>query len=133
MLYPVYVHLGDDRHANGASVPDFPGCFSAADDWDDLAANIQEAVELYFEGEDMDVPAPSPLSDLVALEASGEYEGGTWVMIDIDVAKLDTRKERINLSVPRSALREIDAYADAHGMNRSRFMVDAALKQARSA
>jgi len=32
MLYPVYVHLGDETHAHGVTIPDFPGCFSAADD-----------------------------------------------------------------------------------------------------
>ncbi|WP_177313672.1 type II toxin-antitoxin system HicB family antitoxin, partial [Marinobacter gelidimuriae] len=31
--------------AHGAEVPDFPGCFSAADSWDELAGNIQEAIE----------------------------------------------------------------------------------------
>ncbi len=31
MLYPVYVHQGDAEHAHGVTLPDFPGCFSAAD------------------------------------------------------------------------------------------------------
>ena len=38
MLYPVYVHPGDADHAHGVTFPDFPGCFSAADDWSDLPA-----------------------------------------------------------------------------------------------
>ena len=58
MLYPVYVHLGDDNHAHGVTIPDFPGCFYAADDWDLLPTNIQEAIELYCEGEDMEIPVP---------------------------------------------------------------------------
>ena len=33
MLYPVYVHMGDAKHAHGVTFPDFPGCFSAADEW----------------------------------------------------------------------------------------------------
>ena len=128
MLYPVYVHMGDDQHAHGAEVPDFPGCFAAADDWSDLTRMVQEAVEVYCESEDMQVPEPS---DLSAFEGDDSYEGGIWVFIDIDLSKLDTRKERINLSVPVSALREIDEYASAHGFNRSGFMVQAALKAAR--
>lgn len=32
MLYPIYVHMGDDKHAHGIVFPDFSGCFSAADD-----------------------------------------------------------------------------------------------------
>lgn len=58
MLYPVYVHVGDDTHAHGVTVPDFPGCYSAADNWDELPAKIQEAIEVYCEGEDMDIPRP---------------------------------------------------------------------------
>ena len=131
MLYPVYVHLGDDGSAHGATIPDFPGCFSAADDWDDLPANVQEAVELYCDGEDMDIPTPSGLAEMVALERKGEYEGGTWVMIDIDLSKLDTRMQRINISLPANALREIDAYARAHDIPRSRFLVNAAIQVAR--
>ncbi len=34
MIYPAYVHLGDAYHAHGVTIPDFPGCFSAADAWD---------------------------------------------------------------------------------------------------
>jgi hypothetical protein len=33
MLYPVYVFMGDDATAFGMEFPDFPGCFSAVDDW----------------------------------------------------------------------------------------------------
>ncbi len=33
MLYPAYIHIGDDQHAHGVTIPDFPGCFSAADEW----------------------------------------------------------------------------------------------------
>jgi len=60
MIYPVYVHLGDAEHAHGATIPDFPGCFSAADDWQDLPAKIQEAIEVYCEGEALEIPAPTP-------------------------------------------------------------------------
>lgn len=87
MLYPVYVHAGDDKHAHGAEVPDFPGCFSAADSWDDLAGNIQEAIELYCEDEDMTIPAPSSLTELMA---NPDYQGGIWMMMDIDTEKLRT-------------------------------------------
>ena len=111
MLYPVYVRVGDDQYAHSVTIPDFPGCFSAADEWDDLPARIQEAVELHIDGEEMDVPEPSSIEAMLALEQSGECEGGLWMLIDIDVGKLDTRKERVNLTIPGNALREIDRYA----------------------
>jgi predicted RNase H-like HicB family nuclease len=129
MLYPVYVHMGDDEHAHGAEVPDFPGCFTAADEWQDLPRLVQEAVEVFFEGEDMEVPEPS---DLNVLRDNEDYTDGTWIFVDVDLNKLDIKKERVNLSIPAYALKEIDAYATSHGYNRSGFMVQAALIAARS-
>ena len=129
MLYPVCVHQGDTGSL-GAIVPDFPGCFSGADDWQELPRMVQEAIEVHCEGEDMELPAPSSLD---ALRGNPEYEGGQWVFVDVDPNALDTRKERVNLSIPVYALREIDAYVRTHGGNRSGFMVAAALSVARGA
>ena len=75
MLYPVYVHPGDERHAHGVTFPDFPGCFSAADDWADLPRLIQEAVEVYFEGEAGEVPPPTPLEVLAREEITPSEAG----------------------------------------------------------
>jgi predicted RNase H-like HicB family nuclease len=66
MLYPAYVHIGDNQRAHGVTIPDFSGCFSAADKWEDLPHMIQEAAEVYFEGEDIAVPAPTSLEQLAA-------------------------------------------------------------------
>ncbi|NEX20226.1 hypothetical protein G3480_07850, partial [Thiorhodococcus mannitoliphagus] len=86
MLYPAYVHLGDEAHAHSVTLPDFPGCFSAADAWDALPGAIQEAVELYFEGEDMEIPAPTPLETLAV---APEYTGGVWLLVDIVTSRAD--------------------------------------------
>lgn len=123
MLYPVYVHLGDERHAYGITIPDFPGCFSAADSWEDLTANIQEAAELHFEGEDLGIPMPTPLNELATRP---EYEGGVWMMVDIDLARIRPKSVRINISLPDSLLRRIDEYAKAHHLSRSGFLAKAA-------
>jgi len=94
MLYPVYVHVGDDTHAHGVTVPDFPGCYSAADSWDKLPTKIQEAIEVYCEGEDMDIPAPTPLE---VLTAQPEYQDGVWLLVDVDVSQLTTRPVRLKM------------------------------------
>lgn len=127
MLFPVYVHQADNGSL-GVTIPDFPGCFSGADDWQDLPRNVQEAIEVHCEGEDMEIPVPSQLEEL---RGNPDYEGGQWVFIDVNLDALDTRKERINLSVPVHALREIDTYVRAQGGNRSGFMVSAALSVVR--
>jgi predicted RNase H-like HicB family nuclease len=61
MLYPVYVHMGNDTTAHDVTFPDFEGCFAAADDWAALPTAIQEAVEAHFFGEYSPTPAPTPL------------------------------------------------------------------------
>ena len=85
MLYPVYVHQGNTEYADSVTIPDFPGCFSAADNWNELPAMVQEAIELYCEGEDMELPEPSSLEHLIK---NREYNNGFWMMLDINISKL---------------------------------------------
>ncbi|MGB0712283.1 MAG: type II toxin-antitoxin system HicB family antitoxin [Gammaproteobacteria bacterium] len=123
MLYPVYVHLGDDSHAHGVTVPDFPGCFAAADHWQGLAAAVQEAAEVYFDGEDLDIPEPTPLE---ALAQQPEFEGGVWLLTDIDLDRIRPKSVRLNISLPSSLVRRIDAYAKSRHLSRSGFLAKAA-------
>ena len=127
MLYPVYVYLGDSDQAHGVAMPDFPGCFSAADDWQDLPRLVQEAVEVWCMGENLDLPEPTALEKLAR---NGKFSGGVWMLIEIDVTKLDTRANqrpvRINVSIPAGLLHEIDNAARAQGATRSGFLAEAA-------
>jgi predicted RNase H-like HicB family nuclease len=123
MLYPAYVHLGDDQHAHGVTIPDFPGCFSAADEWEDLPRMIQEAAEVYFEGEDIPVPAPTSLEKLAV---NPEYQGGVWLLVDIDLSKLKVKAKRVNITMSENLLNEIDRYAEQYHMTRSGLLAQAA-------
>ena len=125
MLYPVYVHVGGPGQAHGVTFPDFPGCFSAADEWRDLPAAVQEAVEAHFLGEPDKVPAPTSLESLVN---DPEYMGGVWMLVDLDLSQLDTRPVRLNVSLPAHLVHRIDAWAQAHHMTRSGFLASAAAK-----
>ena len=69
---------------------------------------IQEAAEVYFEGEDIPVPAPTPLEQLAA---NPEYQGGIWLLVDIDLAKLRVKAKRVNITMPENLLNEIDRAA----------------------
>jgi len=133
MLYPVYVYPGDADHAHGVEVPDFPGCFSAADDLQDLPRMVQEAVEVWCDGEDVDLPVPSGLNALVA---KPDYTGGAWMLVDVDVSRLDVRSNkkpvRVNISLPAGLVHDIDRAARASGATRSGFLAKAA-RQAISA
>ncbi|WP_236848885.1 type II toxin-antitoxin system HicB family antitoxin [Candidatus Thiodictyon syntrophicum] len=95
MLYSVYVHLGDAQHAHGVTIPDFPGCFSAADDWAELPAQVQEAVEVYCEDEDLIIPPPTSLEELAT---RSEHLGGLWLLVDIHLERVDPKAVRLNIS-----------------------------------
>jgi predicted RNase H-like HicB family nuclease len=123
MLYPAYVHIGDNQHAHGVTIPDFPGCYSAADEWEELPGMIQEAAEVYFEGEDMPIPPPTPLEQLTS---NPDYQEGVWLLVDIDLAKLKVKAKRVNITMPENLLNEIDRYAAEYNMTRSGLLAQAA-------
>jgi predicted RNase H-like HicB family nuclease len=85
MIYAAYIHK-DKHSAWGATLPDFPGCFAAADALDDLPAAVQEAVEVYLEGNAVHVPEPTMLDELPHGKA---YTGGQWLLVDIDLARVN--------------------------------------------
>lgn len=122
MLYPVYVHK-DEGSAYGLTFPDFPGCFSAADELAGLPRMAQEAVELHFDGEAFDIPAPSVPEQW---HGDDRFQGGYWMLIDIDLAKIRSTPVRLNISLPEYLVRQIDDYAKAHHQTRSGFLARAA-------
>jgi predicted RNase H-like HicB family nuclease len=123
MLYPVYVHIGDKRHAHGMEFPDFPGCFSAADDWRDINRMAQEAVECHVAGESAPLPDPTPLEKLAR---NPKYKGGVWMLVDLDTTRLDSAPKRVNISLPGTLLSQIDEYAEANHLTRSGFLAKVA-------
>jgi len=124
MFYPAYIHKDPDS-AYSVTFPDFPGCFTAADELADLPRLAQEAVEVYFEGEDADIAPPSSFEDWCNDE---RFQAGCWMLIDIDLSKIDTKSVRLNISLPQNLLYRIDARAKALHMSRSAFLAFAAEK-----
>lgn len=122
MLYPIHVHK-DESSAYGAAFPDFPGCFAAADALKDLPRAAQEAVEAHFHGEADKVPAPSTPEAWLGHE---DFQGGYWMMVDIDLARISTKAVRLNISLPENLVHRIDEAAEARRMSRSAFLAMAA-------
>ena len=122
MLYPLYVHK-DETSAYGASFPDLPGVFAAADDLSDLPAMAQEAVEAMFEGE-AHIPDAAPID---YWKNSTDYADGFWMLVNINRSKINTKPVRLNISLPESLLHEIDVFAKAHHLTRSGFLAQAAM------
>lgn len=123
MLYPLYVHLGDKKHAHGVTFPDFPGCFSAADEIEDLPAAVQEAFEAHFYDSGEAIPSPSPIEELIQ---NPEYHGGVWMLFDLDLSKVTSKAIRLNISLPERLVQLIDAEARARRLSRSAFLALAA-------
>lgn len=122
MLYPLYVHH-EEGSAWGGTFPDIAGCFTAADELADLPRMAQEAVEVHFDGEDMDLPVPSDISQW---KDDPDYQGGFWMLVEIEPAQVNAKPVRLNISLPAHLVQRIDRYAEDHHMSRSGFLARAA-------
>jgi predicted RNase H-like HicB family nuclease len=115
MKYIAIVHKQADS-AYGVILPDFPGVFSAADNWEDLSGNVQEAVELWAEGQEVEPPDPSSFETVACGEAA---EGGMLLLVDVDFSFLDTKAVPVNITMPMYMRNRIDRAAHKKGLSRS--------------
>lgn len=125
MRYPIVLHT-DDGIRFGVTVPDLPGCFSAGDTFEEALESVKEAIDLHLEGlveDGDDVPVPRPIAEH---RTNPDFVDGIWAVVDVDVSRFDGRTEKVNITVPRRVLVQIDTYAKAHGATRSGFLVEAA-------
>lgn len=122
MKYPVAIEPGNDKQAFGVVVPDLPGCFSAGDTLDEAIDNAREAIDLWLETVIDDggpVPDARPIAEHYA---DPEFAGWIWAVVEIDLASLSDKTERINITLPSRVLRRIDKAALAAGESRSGFI-----------
>lgn len=124
MKYPAVIHT-DGNQNYGIFLPDLPGVISGGSSIEECLANVQDAVETVYEATGQTkLPEPTPVAEVMASE---DAKGG-WVMVaDIDPAFLNAKTVRVNLSIPEYLLSRIDKKAHAAGLNRSAYMVQAAL------
>ncbi|TRM52418.1 ribbon-helix-helix protein, CopG family [Achromobacter sp. LC458] len=122
MLYPIYVHK-EKSSAYGASFPDFPGCHAAATTLQCLPAAAQEAVEAHFFGETAPIAPPTAPEVWIQKKA---FKGGFWMLVDIDLSKVNAKAVRLNISLPENLVHRIDAVARARRLSRSAFLALAA-------
>lgn len=123
MLYPLYVWK-DTESAYGASFPDLPGVNTAVDELRDLNKAAQEAVETMYAGE-ANIPAASAIEKWTS---DPGYAGGFWMLVNIDLSRVNTKPVRLNISLPESLLRDIDLFAKSRHLTRSGFLAQAAMK-----
>jgi predicted RNase H-like HicB family nuclease len=123
MEYIAYLHK--DRSSDyGVSFPDVPGCITAGKTLDEASRLAPQALALHIQGmiEDGEtVPEPSKVDDIAADAAR---HGAIAFMVSVDAPDATVR---VNITARESQIERIDRLAEAAGMTRSAFMVQAAL------
>lgn len=131
MLFPIAIEPGDETHCWGVTVPDLPGCFSAGDTMDDAMTSAREAIELHLEGLALDND-PIPVASTVSVHvANPEFAGYVWAVVDIDITRYLGKAEKINVTLPRLLIHQIDNYVATHPEHKSRsgFLADVAMEK----
>jgi len=128
MEFPIAIHK-DPESIYGVTVPDVPGCHSSGDTIEDAIRKARAAIIGHFEvllslGEAVTLTA-TPIAELAERP---EFAGAVWALADVDLAMLDNRPERINISLPRFVLHKIDAFVGARHETRSGFLARAAME-----
>lgn len=114
----------DDDSAFGVEFPDLPGCFSAADELEDVLPNACEALELWFE----DAAEVSPMQlDQIKARVASDLAMGAF-LVAVPHIRSTGRVVRANISLDRGMLDAIDKAAAERSLTRSAFLADAARK-----
>jgi predicted RNase H-like HicB family nuclease len=130
MHYIAYLHK-TRKSDYGVSFPDFPGCITAGRTLEEARRMASEALALHVEGllEDGEtLPEPSTLDGLVrdpALKDAVAF----LVPLDDNAGKA----VRINITARQKQIEEIDRRAQAAGLSRSAYIVQAALRPSKRA
>ena len=127
MRYYIGVVHQDGDSAYGVHFPDVPGCFSAADEMDDLLANASEALSLHLEDE----PLPHARSlDTVRAdeEVKRDLAEGAFLLA-VPFIQLSGRTTKANITMDAGLLTAIDHTAKERGLTRSAFLADLARRE----
>jgi predicted RNase H-like HicB family nuclease len=126
MEYIAYLHK-DGKSDYGVSFPDFPGVVTAGKTLEEARRLAAEALALHIQGMVDDgetIPEPSSLDDLAGDPA---MKGAVAFLVS---ASAPDALVRVNITARESQMKKIDFLAEAVGMTRSAYMVQAAITTA---
>ncbi len=124
MKYPIVIHK-DPESDYGVTVPDIPGCYSAASSIEEAIEMAQEAVACHLEGLLID-NEPIPLNSTIEEHQNNpEFKNAIWAIVEVDISKLSVKSKRVNITVPERLLHTMDHYAKKHGESRSGLLAQA--------
>jgi predicted RNase H-like HicB family nuclease len=119
----------DVDSAYGMWFPDMPGCFPAADELNELPRVAAEVLRQHVEALESNgrvVPSPRGVAEVLAdRDVRRAMKAGATTML-VPLLADGGRTVRINVTVERGLLEEIDAAAEARGLTRSAFLAQAA-------
>jgi len=115
----------DPDSAYGIRFPEVPGCFSAADAFEEIVPNAIEALSLYFEDSE---PVPPRGLEVVREQVAEDIANGAVLMM-IPYVHDRKRVVRVNLSLEKGFLDTLDETARMRGMTRSAFVQKAAERE----
>jgi predicted RNase H-like HicB family nuclease len=119
----------DKGSVYGVNVPDIRGCHSWGNTIDEALKNAKKAIYDHVETlVELGQPVEISQSTIEALIQSAEYAGAVWALVDVELEKLDSKPERINISIPRFVLTKIDNFAESRHETRSGVIARAALQ-----
>jgi hypothetical protein len=120
MQYPLYIHRCDGRGYRGR-LADFPGAEVVSNSFDGLALEAQRFVQRAYDRSDRILPAPT--CDTAALQALDIDDGeGLWRFVDIDLTTIMSQSVRVQLTLNKSLLLDIDREAQERHLSRSAFV-----------
>jgi predicted RNase H-like HicB family nuclease len=119
-----YIALLDrDKTGYGVAFPNFPGCTSAGDTLTEAIDQAAQALRMHVEGmiEDGEtIPEPRSAEELRQSEGWWDFAGAIVALVPLLPPNIGV--ERLNISLDRALVHEIDRAAKALGMSRSAFL-----------
>jgi len=129
MKYYLGVVEKEADSAFGMWFPDMPGCFPAADDFNDLPRIAAETLRQHVEARESNgrpVPAPRPVAEVMTdKDVRRSVRNGATTML-VPLLADPGRTVRVNVTVERGLLEQIDEAAETRGLTRSAFLAQAA-------
>ena len=74
----------------------------------------------------MSNPAMPPPTPPEVLAAEGRFQGGLWLLAEVDLSRIDIRPVRLSVSLPANLVQRIKAWEIEHQMIQSGLLAQAA-------
>lgn len=112
----------------GVHFEDLPGCVSFGDDLDEAVRNASEALSLHLEGMAEDGDAFPEARTLQQLAQSGDLPTEPFVYAAVSAEEPES-PERVNVYLPKSLLRQMEAFGRESGVDNRSTLLRMAARQ----